>query len=74
MSLTSFLRSLFWPSSRERERKNSSEKMEDESDIAVAVQTLVSVGINFLAVDFDVSLRLKYAPLIRPITVMHGCL
>jgi hypothetical protein len=71
MSLASFLRSLFWPSSRERERKNSSKEMDGESDVAVAVQTLMSVGINFLAVDFDVRLRLKYAPLIRLITVVH---
>lgn len=45
--------------------------MDGESDVAVAVQTLMSVGINFLAVDFDVRLRLKYAPLIRLITVVH---
>lgn len=68
MSLRSFLRSLFWPSSRDTERKKKSEKMDEENEHELAVRTLMSVGINFLAVDFDVSWRLKRTQLISHIT------
>lgn len=48
--------------------------MDEENEHELAVRTLMSVGINFLAVDFDVSWRLKRTQLISHITGVVWCL